>query len=68
MMATWWQHGGIMVATWWQNGGNTVQRGGNMVQHGGSMVTDMSNIAIANEYKVAYGLSIDIFTFDFGPF
>ena len=27
------------------------------------MVTYMANIAIPNEYKVAYGLSITIFTF-----
>ena len=32
------------------------------------MVTDRANIAIANKYKVAYGLSIGIFTFDLGPF
>ena len=30
------------------------------------MVTDSANIAIANKYKVAYGLSIGILTFDLG--
>ena len=30
-------------------------------------VTDTTNIAIANEYKVVYGLSIGTFTFDLGP-
>ena len=32
------------------------------------MVTYRANIAIANKYKCAYGLSIGLFTFDFGPF
>ena len=32
------------------------------------MVTDMRNIAIANKYKVAYGLSIVKFKFDLGSF
>ena len=31
------------------------------------MVTDRANIAIANKYQVAYGLSIVIFAFDLGP-
>ena len=30
-------------------------------------MTDMTNIGIANKYKVAYSLSIDIFTFSLGP-
>ena len=33
-----------------------------------AMVTDSGNIAIANKYKVAYGRSIGILTFDLGPF
>ena len=28
------------------------------------MVTDRTNIAISNKYKVAYGFSFGIFTFD----
>ena len=32
------------------------------------MVTDWENIAIANKFKVAYGLAIGILTFDIGPF
>ena len=32
------------------------------------MVTDRANIAFANKYKVAYDLSIGMFTFDLGPF
>ena len=31
-------------------------------------VTDIKSIAIANQYKVAYGLSIGIFTFDLTQF
>ena len=31
-------------------------------------LTDAANIAIANKYKVAYGLSISAFTFDRGSF
>ena len=32
------------------------------------MVTDKGNVAIANKYEVAYGLSVGIFIFDVGPF
>ena len=32
------------------------------------MVTDKANIAIVNEYNVAYGISVVMFTFDLGPF
>ena len=32
------------------------------------MVTERANIAIASKYKVAYGLSIGIFSIDLGPY
>ena len=32
------------------------------------VVADKANIAIANKYIVAYGISIGIFTFDLGLF